>query len=112
MSKEHVDAYYQEVGQNYIEMNEAIKDMEDECNKGLVDPDKLEEMKKMIEPLKNNYMTLSYIMFLFNKPKRKKKEKKYIEQNKKLLSNIPHKNTKDGIIQQNKEVIKSIQNLK
>ena len=51
-------------------------------------------------------------MFLFNKPKRKKKEKKYIEQNKKLLSNIPHKNTKDGIIQQNKEVIKSIQNLK
>ena len=46
MSKEHVDAYYQEVCQNYIEMNEAIKDMEDECNKGLVDPDKLEEMKQ------------------------------------------------------------------
>ena len=82
MSKEHVNAYYQEVCQNYIEMNEAIKDMEDECNRGLVDPDKLEEMKKMIEPLKNNYMTLSYIMFLFNKPKRKKKEKKYIEKNK------------------------------
>lgn len=112
MSKEHVDAYYKEVCQNYIEMNEAIKDMEDECNKGLVDPDKLEEMKKMVEPLKNNYMTLSYIMFLFNKPKRKKKEKKYIQQNKKLLNNIPEKNTKEGIIQENKQVISSIKNLK
>ena len=112
MSKEHVDAYYKEVCQNYIEMNEAIKDMEDECNRGLVDTDKLEEMKKMVEPLKNNYMTLSYIMFLFNKPKRKKKEKKYIQQNKKLLSNIPEKNTKEGIIQENKQVISSIKDLK
>ena len=69
-------------------------------------------MKKMIEPLKNNYMTLSYIMFLFNKPKRKKKEKKYIQQNKKLLNNIPEKNTKEGIIKENKEVISSIKDLK
>ena len=57
-------------------------------------------------------MTLSYIMFLFNKPKRKKKEKKYIQQNKKLLSTIPEKNTKEGIIQENKQVISSIKNLK
>lgn len=112
MSKEHVDAYYQEVCQNYIDMNEAIKDLEEECNNGLVDPDKLEEMKKLIEPLKNNYMTLSYIMFLLNKPKRKNKEKQYVRQNEKLLKIIPTENTKSGVLKQNEEVIESIKSLK
>ena len=60
MSKEHVNAYYQEVCQNYIEMNEAIKDMEDECNRGLVDPDKLEEMKKMMKQLSNGNMKMPF----------------------------------------------------
>ena len=40
-----------------------------EMKKSDIMKNKLEEMKKMVEPLKNNYMTLSYIMFLFNKPK-------------------------------------------
>ena len=35
-----------------------------------------------------------------------------IEQNKKLLNSIPEKNTKEGIIKENKEVISSIKDLK
>lgn len=111
MSKEHVDAYYQEVCNQYIEMNEAIKELEDACNTGLISPDRLDEMKKTIEPLKNNYMTLSYIMFLFNKPKRKKKQKRYIEQNKQLLNKIPYENTENGIEEQNDNVIEKIRDL-
>lgn len=111
MSKKHVDRYYQEVCQQYIDMNEAIKELEDACNTGLISPDKLDEMKAAIEPLKNNYMTLSYIMFLLNKPNRKKKQKTYVRQNKKLLDKIPHENTDDGIKEQNSGVIEHIKNL-
>jgi len=51
--------------------------MEEEASKGLLDPDKLIQMKSYIEPIKINYQRISYIMYLLNKPVKKSKEKKY-----------------------------------
>lgn len=111
MAKKHFDAYFNEVCQQYADMNEAIRDMEKEFNNGLISPEKIDELKKVIEPLKNNYMTLSYVAFLLNKPTRKEKHKKYEKQNKRLLEMIPKENTKEGIEKQNKQVIENVKNL-
>lgn len=111
MSKKDVDRYYQEVCNQYIEMSEAIKELEEACNEGLISPDKIEEMKHMVEPLKNNYLTLSYVMFLLNKPQRKAKEHRYIKQEKKKLDRIPTQNKKEGILEENSNVIENIKKL-
>lgn len=108
MSKKHVDEYFNVVANQYTDMLEALKDMEEECTKGLLDPDRLEQMKKLIEPLKQNYMRISYIMFLLNKPNRTKKEKRYIDQQNKFLNSIPEKDKLEGIKEENKKIVDSI----
>ena len=81
MSKKHVIDYYNKVSQQYLEMLEALKDLESECTNNIVEPERVEQIQKMIEPLKNNYMTWSYVMYLFNLPNREKKTKAVIRRN-------------------------------
>ena len=108
MSKKHVDEYFNVVAQNYHEMIEALREIEEEASNGLVDPDRIENAKKLVEPIKQNYMRISYIMFLLNKPNIKKKEKRYEAQEIKRLENIGKENTLDGVVKENKETIKNI----
>lgn len=108
MSKKHVDDYFDIIANQYHDMLESLRDMEEECTKGLLDPDRLEQMKKLIEPLKQNYMRISYIMYLLNKPNREKKVKRYEEQNKKLLNSIPKEDRLNGIVEENQHTINNI----
>ena len=108
MSKRDVDDYFNQIVEQYHEMFESIKELEDECANGLVDPDHLENMKQLIQPLKQNYLRISYIMFLLDKPKRKKKHKQYEQFNKKLLEKIGSENTLEGIKKENEEVLNSL----
>lgn len=108
MSKKHVDKYFNVVANQYHEMLQALKEVEEECNNNLMDPDRLEQIKTMIEPLKQNYMRISYIMFLLNQPDKEEKAKEYKQQHKKLLSKIPKKDRLEGIKKENSEIIKNI----
>ena len=60
---------------DYTEMIDALHDMEKEASEGLVAPEKLDQLKNMVEPIKNNYMRISYIMYLLNLPNRESKVK-------------------------------------
>lgn len=111
MAVRHIKAYFEEVAQQYHDMLEEIRDFEKEAEKGLIEPERLDTIKESIQPLMNNYQMISYIMFLLNKPNRARKEKDYIRRNKKLLATIKHENTKQGIMEQNQEVIKNLQNI-
>lgn len=108
MSKRHVDEYFNTIANQYHEMLQALHEIEEECSKGLMDPDRLEQIKTLIEPLKENYMRISYIMFLLNKPNREKKVKKYEEQNKRLLSKIPKEDRLESIKAENQKTIDNI----
>ncbi len=108
MSKRHVDEYFNTIADQYHEMLQALHEIEEECSKGLMDPDRLEQIKTLIEPLKENYMRISYIMFLLNKPNREKKVKKYEEQNKRLLSKIPKEDRLESIKAENQKTIDNI----
>ena len=70
------------------------------------------DLKQLIEPIKNNYQTLSYIIYLLNKPQRndKVKQAKYAKQHKKDISFIDQKFTKDGILKQNQDTLSKIRN--
>lgn len=105
MSKKDVDNYYNEICDQYSQLIEEIHDFEKECEQGLIEPERLDKIKENIQPLKNNYMTISYIMFLLNQPVRKSKKRAYEKRNEKLLKFIDSKYTKDGVLKQNKAVL-------
>jgi len=91
-------------------MIENLKEMEELAAQKIVNPDKIEELKAAVEPLKNNYMTISWIMFLLNQPNKKEKIARYKKaEEKKVLAIDPNK-TKDlnGLHKENKKVIETI----
>lgn len=104
MAKKHVDEYFNEIANQYLEMVESLKDIEKEASEGLVDPDRFEMMKQSFEPLKTNYMRISYIMYLLNQPNKKSKQKRYQEQNQKLLHKFKN-HTLEDIKKENSNII-------
>ena len=68
MSVKHVKKYYDEVCNQYHEFVAELKDFQELCNQGMVAPEVIEQAKKSIEPLKDNWEKLNYIIFLLNKP--------------------------------------------
>lgn len=107
MAKKDVDKYFNQICQDYRELLDTLKDMEEEVSKGLLDPDKLVQMKEYIEPIKINWQRISYIMFLLNKPVKKKKEERYINQNKK---SVKENSTLEDVHKENFEYIDKIKN--
>ena len=92
---------------NYKQLKETLTEMEEEFKNSVQDVDKIEQVRKMIEPLKVNYERISYIMYLFNKPVRKKKRFSYEFENKKRLNNFSNSSLED-IHRENQEVIKNL----
>lgn len=108
MSKKHFDEYYKTVCDQYSEMLEALHEVEELTMHQMIGPDRLDNIKRQIEPLKNNYMTLSYVAFLLNKPNRDKKEKRYVESNKKKLSKLDFKRSPSGVVAENQRIINDL----
>ncbi len=108
MSQKDVIKYYNEVVENYKDMLENLKDMEEEMKESLVTPEQVDQMKRMAQPIVDNYKTLSYIIFLLNRPTKKGKFNRYEKQNKKLLENC---RTKEEVLNENKEALNNLKNL-
>lgn len=108
MAVKDVKAYYEEVANQYLDMLNEIKDFEKEAEQGLIEPERLDKIKESIQPLVNNYQTLSYIMFLLNKPTRKEKYKKYERQFKNYLNTVNKQFTKEGVINTNEQVLSGL----
>lgn len=103
MSRKHVDDYFNQLYSDYLEMIEALKDMEEECKNGIVSPDRVEQLKNMLEPIKINYERISYIIFLLNMPNKKEKRRWYDKQHSKIKFN--NQNTLEGVRQENKQAL-------
>lgn len=85
MSKKDVNTYFNKICEDYHELIETLHEMEEEASKGLLSPEKLQQMKDYIEPIKINWQRISYIMYLLNKPQKKTKVNRYKNQNYKLI---------------------------
>lgn len=110
MSVKHVRKYYEQVEQQYQDMLAEIKDFEELALKEMFDPERLEQIKETIQPMLRNYETLSYIMYLLNKPNRESKADKYERQHKKDIRKISPSATMDGVISTNNSVLEKLKN--
>ena len=111
MSVKHVKKYYEEICDQYKEMLENIKDSEQDLMNNMVDMDYVENLKKLIQPVKDNYERWSYMMFLLNQPNRKDKIPAYKRRMQKFLKDIPEDKSPDATLQENKDAIKNIKPL-
>lgn len=105
MAVKDVKEYYEKVAADYHELILTLQDMEEEYKNNLVSPDTLKNLEKQIEPIKTNFRTISYIIFLLNKPTKKSKKQRYTKQNKKLLEDCK---TLDDVREENKTVLNNI----
>ena len=108
MAVKHVKEYYEQICNQYVQMNQELRDFQKEVENGLVEPERIDNLKKIIEPLKNNYMTISWIMYLLNQPQRPSKERAYERRNRKFLETLDNKFKKESILKENEDVINNI----
>ena len=108
MSVKAVKKYYEQICDQYCEMLQDIRDFEEEAAKGLIEPERVDRLKEQIAPIKQNYERWSYMMFLLNQPQRKSKQKRYEDQNRRLLRSLDKKNSIEATIKENIEARKNI----
>lgn len=112
MAKKDFDEYYDKICNDYHEMIEALKDIEDEAMRGLISPDCVDNIKEVIKPLKNNYMTLSWVKYLLDKPVRKEKQFKYENMNKKFKQNIGDSRSPQALFDEDNQIINELKQVK
>jgi len=112
MSVKHVKEYYKQVCDQYQEMLENIQDCEKDLENQLVSPEYIDNLRQQIEPVKNNYMTMSWIMHLLNQPNRKSKVRPYQERMKKVTDKIDKQFKPDKLLEENQMLINSLKHNK
>ena len=110
MAKKDIEEYYNKVCNDYTEMLDTLTDMEEAFNTRMISEEQLNQVKQLIVPLKNNYMTLSWVMYLLNKPARKEKFKTYDRQMAKFKSDKSADRDMTHVLKENSDVIESLKN--
>lgn len=110
MAAKDVIDYYNQVCKDYTEMLQTLTDMEEAFNENLVSEAQLEQIKNIIKPLKENYMTLSWVVFLLNKPSRKEKFKGYDRRMAKFKSDKDENRSMENVLKQNQAVLDEMKN--
>ena len=111
MSVKHVKQYYDTVVSDYMEMKKTLESMKDLLNANQsINLPNIEQVRDMVNKLKENYMRISYIIYLLNMPNKKEKKKSYVKQHKNKIDKIPPKHTLDGVNKENQENLANIKN--
>ena len=108
MSVKHVKQYYEQICDQYKEMLENIKDSEQDAMNNIVDVDYVENLKKIIQPIKENYERWSYMMFLLNQPERKQKIPAYKRRMNKFIKDLSSNNSIEATIEENEGALKKV----
>ena len=82
MARKHLIKYYNDVCKQYFDFIEEIKDFEQCATDGVIAPEVIDNIESMLAPLKNNWQTMNYVIYLLNMPNKKEKTKNYTKQNK------------------------------
>ena len=108
MSVKSLENHYNQVVAQYQEMLNDLKDMEKELAEGLVGPDFIDNLKANIAPIKQNYESWSYVMYLLHEPQRKQKREKYKQIMKKFKSRLDPGESPERILRSNQETLKCL----
>lgn len=102
MAKRDVNLYLCEVEEQYLEMTSSVKELEEDAQKGLIDPETYAQLTREADLLKANYERIAYIIFLLNKPNRKGNEKADLYKD--WYDQLKYA-SKEAIINENKDVL-------
>lgn len=108
MSVKDVHKYYEDVCAQYKELLSELKDMEEMVSKDLATPELYEQLKQTAQPILSNYQTISWIIFLLNKPNKKSKKKKYEKQFSRFIDALDKNKSPESIRIENNDVINSL----
>lgn len=109
MAIKDVREYYERTVSDYVEMKRVLDELENiSKEKAAAAYDHIETIKEQVRLLESNYKRLAYIMYLLNMPKRKEKKKKYKKLEKNKLSEIHEKDTMEGVIKEDSEIIDNL----
>ncbi len=79
-------------------MVEGLHDLEIACSSGMVEPERVEQFMKTMQPIKDSFLTMQYVKYLLDKPNKKYKLNRYEKSTKNIdkhiYENIPSENNK------------------
>lgn len=110
MARRDVIMYFLEVQNQYMEMVENVKDLEDALKGNFIDQEQFDAAQTEIKVLKDNYERLAYILMLLNKPKRKSKQVKEEKQNKEWYDYLKGA-SKEAILDENKDALADLKKI-
>lgn len=99
-----VKEYYKKLEEQYFEMLDDIKDLDEACKDGILSEEQVKQAKSNFEDIKENYLRTSYIMFLLAQPKRKSKIDKYLKSNKDLYEYLKG-NREEDVYKENEDCL-------
>lgn len=105
--KKDFDRYYEQIANQYKELNKVLENMNKELQEGMVEPERLENLKLTLAPVITTYQQLSYIKYLLDMPANKKKHLRY-KKSSKLLKEAKTNNG-NNIIERNETILKNAQ---
>lgn len=84
MALRQVKEYYKNVEKLYFDMVHSLEGMQEEFKKGNVTEEELNKLLMSVNNIRDNYLRLSYIMYLFYAPNKKEKIPAYKKQEQKM----------------------------
>ena len=109
MARKDFDEYLSVITRQYLELNDVLAEMSKEVSENIIEPERLEQLKATIAPVKQSFDTLNYIRYLLDKPTRKSKHEWYNKQNKSVIRSTQHVD-KESTCKRNKEIIDNLSN--
>ena len=111
MARKHFEEYYSKIKNQYFDLLNTLKEADDLVNKNMADPQVLENLTAILQPVKNSYLSLAYIEYLLNLPKNKVIQKRNERQFKTLLSRLDQSKVGSSVIAQNNNAIEEVSRL-
>ena len=110
MAVRHLREYYAKLSKQRAEMLCALKEIEKEYNDGMIPPERVENVKRMIAPVESSYKSLAWVMYLLNQPNRDSKKEAYRKMQKKALSIMDDNYSPESTVKKNEETIDNLKN--
>lgn len=111
MSVKHIKEYYKQVTDDYLSMKQDLADIEEAAKIHQVSPEQVENMRQLIAPVKLNYETISYYMYLLNMPNKKEKQSGYQKRMKSLVD-CADSRTREGVLKENSAALRSLREIR
>lgn len=111
MARKDFELYYSNIKKQYFELLDLMKVAGEEAAKNLVDPDVLDNLKKVIQPVRNSYMSLAYVEYLLNLPKDKKVQKRNDRQFQAQLEKVLKEKQGKSVIAKNGEILDEVKTI-